>query len=88
MISDFDLQTRSLQLWPEIKERLDAKESEIAALTKERDSLQKKVSCLLTCDADGLKSMQEEEAKSDKQKAIESAQAEVKAAQAKLDALA
>ena len=87
MITDFDLQTQSGQLWLDISERFADYESRLAALTAERDALKSSIAQFISADDVTKAAILADAAKSEKQKAIEAADAELAAAKAKRAAL-
>lgn len=85
MITDFDLQAQSGQLWPQIKERLDALAAERDALAAELTDLRKLWDAR---DIAGIAAHVAENDKSAAQKALDAADADVLAAQKRRDDLA
>ena len=86
MISLFELQTASGQLWLDITERLAAKDATITALTAERDKLAITLAAFIAADDAGVTTLREEAAKSEAEKELDAAQAKLDAAQAELTA--
>ena len=91
MIDLFKLQTEAGQLWPDIVSAIDEARGELAAVTAERDDLSRRLAeakaAFLVKDFTTIQSLIAETEKTDKQKEIEAAEAEVAAAQAKLAAI-
>ena len=87
MISLFELQTASGQLWLEISAHFAAKDVTIAAITAERDAHAKTIADFVAADDTGKAKMLADAAKSAAEKERDAAQAEFDAAQAATDAL-
>ena len=85
MISLFELQTASGQLWLEISAHFAAKDAQIAAITAERDKLAATIADFMDDGADVAK-LRGDARRSEKQKRRDDVQAEFDAAKAKLDA--
>ena len=84
MISLFDLQTSSGQLWLSISEHLAAKDATIAAITAERDAHAQTIADFLAADDAGKAKMLADAAKSADEKERDAAQAKLDAAQAQV----
>jgi len=84
MISLFDLQTSSGQLWLDISAHFAAKDETIATLTAERDALKKTIADFVAADDAGKAQMLADAAKSADEKERDAAQAKLDAAQAEV----